>query len=167
MRLANRILIGLSGLLLVLGSSTAAGAHTELLSANPTPNSTIRKLPAMLELDFSEPPIVAGSYIRIEQPNEVFSKKIVGRLVGNKLKFKWPAGIQSGTVVVHWRAVADDGHVSADQFLFTLGDTNQTASPSASPTTAGHTKEIAIIAGVIMLVVLLIGTLATTRRKSS
>jgi len=142
----------------------SASAHTELIKSNPASNSMITQHPASITLTFSEAPILVGSRISIEQPTGAPISSETAKLVGTALVIPWPAQIQPGTVTVNWRAVADDGHVTNGAFDFSYQSAtgNPTHSPRAS---IKSVRKIVPWSFGIIVVVLLAGIVATTRRK--
>ena len=160
----QRAKIGLVGLIIVI-SSPSAQAHAELISTYPVAMSVISEKPANIVLTFSEAPILAGSFIQIEQPSGVVLGKAKPKLSGTALVTPWPVSIQPGIVLVRWRAVADDGHVSIGSFNFTYKQevATETATPIAA--NSNSSRGVAIWAAGITLIVLVIGIAVTTRAK--
>lgn len=156
--------VALVGAILVF-SSPNAFAHTELVSANPAANSIVAAAPENISLTFSEAPILAGSYIQVEQDQAKLVSKPKTVLDGTSLVIPWPADITPGQVKVSWRSVADDGHVEVGSFEFTYKQATVSQSPAENTTSNNSTRDIAGLAAGIALVILIIGILATTRRK--
>ena len=156
--------IALVGAIIAI-SSPNAFAHTELVSTSPAAASFITAQPATITLTFSEAPILAGSYIQVEQTASSLISKPKAVLDGTSLVIPWPAEIAPGQVKVNWRAVADDGHVENGSFEFTYKQSVPSESPKTEPTTDNSTRDIAGLAAGIALIVLIIGIGATSRRK--
>ena len=156
--------IGLAGLIIAI-SSPSAQAHTELISTYPIAMSVITEKPANIVLTFSEEPILAGSFIQIEQPSGTVLGKSKPKLSGTALLAPWLGAIQPGEVLVRWRAVADDGHVSIGSFNFNYKQA--VASETSTPIGAGtnSSRNVAIWAAGVALMVLLIGIAVTARAK--
>ena len=155
--------IGLAIAFLMLSSPNVL-AHTELVSTSPAANTSVNVHPQNISLTFSEAPILAGSYIQVEQASSDFVYKPQPQLNGNKLVIPWPAQITPGQVSVKWRAVADDGHVSNGSFAFTFQQASDTEG-SVALEVDNTARDIAVRGAGIALVILLIGIVATTRRK--
>ena len=153
---------GISFLLAILASPSFA--HTELISSNPQADSVVTKLPKQLTLTFSEPPLEAGSVVKIEQSDSAVSAKLSGQVNGSKINFDWPDSIHSGKVIVHWRAVADDGHVVSGAYKFFYQTKFVSVSPSPTTTSGAEHLQPVTIGGLVMLLVLALGILAVTRR---
>ena len=97
---------------------TPINAHTELISSNPQPNSTIQVAPATISLNFSEAPLLIGTHIFVQQPAGKNISAVAPKLLGSELSIPWPQAAKSGKLFVTWRAVADDGHISKGTFQF-------------------------------------------------
>ena len=146
-------------------SSPSAFAHTELLSTSPIAGQTLTVQPSEITLTFSEAPILAGSYIQVQQKASNLISKPKAALDGTSLVIPWPPEITPGTVQVNWRAVADDGHVENGSFAFTYKQSVPSESPKTEPASDNSTRNVAGIAAGIALLVLIIGIGATSRRK--
>jgi len=160
----NFVKIGLVGLILGI-SSPSAYAHTELISTIPAAMSVLSEKPENIVLMFSEAPILAGSFIQVEQPSGTVLGKAKPKLAGAALVTPWLPAIQPGEVLVRWRAVADDGHVSIGTFNFTYKQHPDVEPSVVSATDNNSTRDIAGWAGGISLIVLVIAIGITTRRK--
>ena len=114
-RRATVLLLCLVGMFLPTFPSQA---HTELVSSNPVANSTIQNAPEAISLTFSEPPLAAGAYIDVQQPQGQTIASVTPIVSNKTLSVPWPSSIKPGTVAIIWRAVADDGHVSNGGFRF-------------------------------------------------
>ena len=156
--------IALVGVVIVF-SSPSAFAHTELVSSNPAANSIVTAAPENISLTFSEAPILAGSYIQVEQAHANLAEKPKMKLDGTSLVIPWPADITPGQVKVNWRSVADDGHVEAGSFEFTYKQATVSQSPEADIPSNNSTRDIAGLAAGIALLILITGIIATTRSK--
>ena len=165
MRTFNHIAsVGLVSALLVF-STPGAFAHTELISTTPVAMSVISEKPEKIVLSFSEAPILAGSFIQIEQPSGTVLGKAKPKLAGTALVTPWLPEIQPGEVLVRWRAVADDGHVSNGTFNFTFKQSAPSQSPTPMTAESNSSRDTAIWAAGIGLIILLVGIFATTRRR--
>ena len=104
--------------LVSLVSISQANAHTELVSSNPASGQTITA-GQVIELTFSEAPLLAGSSISVVDQEGNTLDTSLPTLDGNVLSVDWPQDAPAGQMTVNWRAVADDGHVVSDSFTFT------------------------------------------------
>jgi methionine-rich copper-binding protein CopC len=163
-KLKHLVQIGLVGAIIAM-SSPSAFAHAELISTNPAADSTIAAAPENIMLTFSEAPILAGSYIQVEQTASDFRSETNTVLEGTSLVIPWPEEIAPGQVKVNWRAVADDGHVANGSFEFTYKQEPVLATSQTTQTENNSGRNIAALASGIALLVLLIGIAATSRRK--
>jgi hypothetical protein len=146
-------------------SSPSAFAHTELLSTSPIAGQTLTVQPSEITLTFSEAPILAGSYIQVQQKASNLISKPKAALDGTSLVIPWPAEITPGLVQINWRAVADDGHVENGSFTFTYKQSAPSESPKTEPASDNSTLKVAGLAAGIALLVLIIGIGTTSRRK--
>jgi len=146
-------------------TSPSAYAHAELISTNPVAGSNIDTAPENIMLTFSEAPILAGSYIQVEQPSADFVSESEATLDGTSLVIQWPTEILPGQVKVNWRAVSDDGHVANASFDFTYQQEPVLTSFETTTTDTKSTRNVAGLAAGIALIVLLFGIGVTTRRK--
>lgn len=150
--------------IILVSSASKVLAHTELVSTSPAADSIVLTQPKNISLTFSEPPILAGSYIQIEQSASKIDSKTKAIQKGNQLMIAWPTQIVPGLVTIKWRAVADDGHVSNGTFDFTY----QQAVPSKTPNVTkpdSASRDIAVRVFAIAFIFLIVGIAITTRRK--
>ena len=156
--------IGLIGVLLAIAMPNAT-AHTELISTIPAAASVVSEKPQKIVLAFSEAPILAGSFIQIEQPSGEVLGKEKPQLAGASLVIPWLTSIKPGVVIVRWRAVADDGHVSIGSFDFTYQKASSGESLAPVVESNNSSQVSARWAAGIVLIILLAGISATTRRR--
>lgn len=158
--------LAIAGLSLFLSILATPGiAHTELIGSTPSASSEVTVLPKHLVLSFSEPPLTAGTFVRIEQQQGKSSSKIAGKLVGSSVQFDWPGSITPGEIKVYWRAVADDGHVVSGDFNFFYKSVATPTITQAPERENSQTKQIVTWGGIAMLLVLAAGIVATTKSK--
>jgi len=103
---------------LLLLAITPINAHTELISSNPKPNSTIQVAPATISFNFSETPLLIGTHVYVQQPVGKNISTVAPKLLGSTLSIPWPQSAKPGKIFVIWRTVADDGHISKGKFQF-------------------------------------------------
>ncbi len=146
--------------------ATPGIAHTELTGSNPSANSLVDTLPSQLVLNFSEAPLEAGTFVRLEQQGGERTSKIGGKSSGSSMRFDWPDSIRSGAITVYWRAVADDGHIESGDFKFFY---KAKAMPSSTQTPGqqnSQMNQIVARAAIVMLFVLAIGIIVTSKRRN-
>ncbi len=128
-------------LALIVGAITAlaAGAHAELLAAEPAPGAQLPVSPSEVRLTFTEP---VGAQSRILVFAEGF-QAVEGLVSQNStaqpetLYVPLPE-LEPGVYTVQWSAISDDGHEISGTYSFSV-DPNVVASvaqppePSATP----------------------------------
>lgn len=119
-----------SGLLLLGPGAGAASAHDALAGSAPAADAAVPAPPAVVTLEFAEPPQALGNEVRVLGPGgtpvSVGDPDVNGTTVTQPLAVGLPAGIYA----VEWRVAAADGHPVSGTFAFT-------ASGGAQPVPAG------------------------------
>lgn len=100
-------------------TAASASAHTELQKSNPADGQSINAPLDRIELTFTEPPLIVGSKISLNDATGAAIATDDTQLDGSTLFVPWPTDIQPGDVTVNWRIAADDGHVVDGTFTFT------------------------------------------------
>jgi methionine-rich copper-binding protein CopC len=96
----------------------SAHAHAHLQKSSPADNSVITTSPPNLELHFSEPArLTALSIQKGEEPKQNLAP--LPTTAAQQVTVPLPPLI-SGTYLVVWRVISDDGHVMAGSLHFTL-----------------------------------------------
>ena len=106
----------------------AASAHAKLVVSNPAPGAVLDRLPASVDLVFSEPVSPAGRGINVYGPDGRLATIGSAHADGDGLSVGL-AGALSGTYAVVWTVVASDTHPSRGEFTFSVGH----ASPVRAP----------------------------------
>ena len=109
----------------VLGGTAAvvpAAAHAELQSSTPSAGATIHPGEALV-LTYDDPVVLSGSSLTLgdaEGANRILAP--LSHAAGNvrSLTAAVPDVLPAGKVQLHWRALADDGHVTTGSLAFTL-----------------------------------------------
>jgi copper transport protein len=117
----------LLGLCLLAGATAPALAHAALVVSDPADGAVLAKAPAELSLTFDEPvsPLVLnlvepdGGKIPFEKP----------KLDGNRLVLGAPAGLGTGSYVLSWRVISEDGHPVGGAVVFSIGMPSAGVSP--------------------------------------
>ncbi len=109
---------------LLLGASEIAQAHGSFVSSNPSPKSTVSKLPKVIWVEFD------GKLITIadKQTNFLTVKNSKGRELSDGKAFVDGARVSvniknrsaNGKIKVSWRVVSEDGHPVSSFFTFTV-----------------------------------------------
>jgi methionine-rich copper-binding protein CopC len=115
-------LFGLAAIL-VAALTGQSGAHTNLVSAVPAPDSVVAAAPATLALNFSEDLEPAFSSVEVIGPN---GTPVPGTAVAvdsadaTRLIVSLPSGLLEGRYEVDWVAVATDGHKLTGNYVFSV-----------------------------------------------
>ena len=111
-------------LLLLLGIASAA-AHASLTKAEPSDGSVVSVAPKQFMLSFSEP--VSPLVLTLIRPDGSSAKLENYKLRDRTLEIEAPADMGTGTHVLAWRIVSEDGHPVGGSVIFSIG------APSAAP----------------------------------
>ncbi|MBM3096292.1 hypothetical protein GFB56_37250 [Ensifer sp. T173] len=105
--------------------ATAVMAHASLTGAVPQDGTVLQAVPENFSLSFSEP--VSPLVLSLVKPDgrSVALPDFVLR--DKTLEIKPPAGLGSGTYVLSWRVVSEDGHPVSGSIVFSIG------APSSAP----------------------------------
>lgn len=127
----------------LVGPTSAALAHVELISTSPTVNSDIGAAQESISLTFSEPPLVDGAAIVVmNQAGDILDSPAPA-LKGASLSIPWPPDLTPGKVLITWRATASDGHVQSGEFFFNYTAAAESApAPSASAAPDGGASSV-------------------------
>ncbi|HKU98392.1 MAG TPA: copper resistance protein CopC [Vineibacter sp.] len=120
--------------LAMLVLTAAAGdalAHAALLRTEPADGAVVAEAPTRFSLTFNEPvsPLVLklvrpdGSTLDLQKPSQD----------GATLAVEAPGDIASGTHVLSWRVVSEDGHPVAGAVVFSVRTQSAVARPVATP----------------------------------
>ena len=141
----------------------SANAHTELVSATPSADTSVSNFPTDVTLTFSENLMTVGG----ANPNkvEVFDesgKLLSGEATVNGAVITAPVGIVgNGNYSVKYRVVAQDGHVVEGGYSFSVNSDIAVASPM--PISTGAEKQethsivptiVSVILGAIVLLLI-------------
>jgi copper transport protein len=119
------------GFLLALGAAwlpaAPASAHAVLLNSDPAPQTTLSSPPPLVRLQFSEPVETQFGSIRVvdNDGHDVTSGKLARPSGGREVDV--PIRPQSGTNIVIWQVVSNDGHVERGSYEFFIGAPSKTA----------------------------------------
>jgi copper transport protein len=109
----------------VILAPNPAAAHAALIKAEPADGTVIATSPSAFSLTFSEP--VSPLVLTLLQPDGSSLALTSSRLDGQTVVIANPQPLASGTHVLSWRVVSEDGHPVAGSLLFSVG------APSAAP----------------------------------
>ncbi len=128
-------LISILSMLFVFFLAPSAGAHSTLVSSNPSADSTVVDFPMEVTLTFNEELLKVGQ----ENPNkvEVFDESgalVSGASVLSGASIAAPVGINgNGAYTVKYRVVSKDGHVVEDEYQFNVESPIAIATPISAP----------------------------------
>ncbi|KQZ33463.1 copper resistance protein CopC [Mesorhizobium sp. Root552] len=109
----------------VILAPNPAAAHAALIKAEPADGTVIATSPSAFSLTFSEP--VSPLVLTLLQPDGSSLALTSSRLDSQTVVIANPQPLASGTHVLSWRVVSEDGHPVAGSLLFSVG------APSAAP----------------------------------
>lgn len=155
------ILLCLLSLSSFLYAEQPAGAHTDLLSSNPVPESALVKSPDKIELLFNEKVEIKDDSIRIYNQNgqRIQANKIPKNIDGNKVVLSL-GPLDRGLYAVAWNAISSDTHPIRGAFTFSVKETYDSTVASNEKLEAvlkgdtgssGHDKLGAFFRGLVFL----------------
>ncbi|WP_254634268.1 copper resistance CopC/CopD family protein [Mesorhizobium sp. GbtcB19] len=109
----------------VLAVPGRAFAHAALVATDPADGAVLAQGPLQFSLTFSEP--VSPLVLTLVRPDGTQLPLTSYRLDGQTLAIDNPERLKSGTHVLSWRVVSEDGHPVGGSTLFSIG------APSAAP----------------------------------
>src|SRR5437868_12768164 len=117
--------LGVAGAVVVavlVGAVPAASAHAVLLRTDPSPQTTVKKAPTAVKLDFSEPVEVSFGAVRVFDVDATrVDTGTISRASGNREVSVAVRPLNEGTYTVTWRVVSADGHPVHGGFSFYVG----------------------------------------------
>ena len=113
--------------------AVAAMAHASLTAVVPADGAVVGAPPRTLSLSFSEP--VSPLVLRLVLPDGQAADLDRFVLRDRTLEITPPAALGSGTYVLTWRVISEDGHPVGGSTIFSIG------APSAAPPSADETAD--------------------------
>lgn len=123
-----RLLAALATLLLAAGFASAAWAHAALVSVEPASGSMFAAAPKAVELRFNE--TVTPGAIRLIDGTGRARDDIRVSASGEAISVAMPADLPSGTAVVSYRVISQDGHPVTGSVIFSIGMPTATKPPA-------------------------------------
>ncbi|MHB8613906.1 MAG: copper resistance CopC/CopD family protein [Candidatus Dormibacteraceae bacterium] len=123
----------------------AASAHAKLVVSDPAPGAVLDRLPASVDLVFTEAVTPAGRGINVYGPDGRLISMGSAHAQGDGLSVR-VAGALEGTYAVVWTVVASDTHPSRGEFTFSVGH----ASPVRAPGFGGGDLGLASPLGLVL-----------------
>lgn len=136
---------------------SGAYAHAVLLNASPANDAVVEAAPANVQLRFNEPVSVVRASIRIGEGNSLD----LAATSGSEVDLAIPRSISSGTAIVSYRVVSEDGHPVGGSIVFHVGAPSAISAPAVADTSVllqGAIWSIHIVS-ILYLAVLIGGTL--------
>ncbi|CAD5289062.1 Copper transport protein [Bosea sp. 62] len=128
------ILLGLA--VASLATAGQAMAHAALTKTVPADGSVVASAPAEFSLSFSEP--VSPLVLKLIGPDGTSRALTRFTLTDRTLAITAPSDLATGTHVLSWRVVSEDGHPVGGSVLFSVG------APSAAPAITASQTEPAV-----------------------
>ena len=153
-----------SVLALLLIGSTAASAHTSVVTTTPLYKSTVTSMPLQISIEFTDELMTIGdeevNTISITAPDKSEISLTSISLVKNLITANLPdVDYQDGTYLVFYRVVSADGHPVSGSYPLYL---NAPSAPASQPVTQEddhgffHIHQTHIIqAGVVLILIVL------------
>lgn len=117
----RRTLAALAATLLILiGPVSAASAHDVLTGSTPQDGQTLKTMPGVIELTFSNTPIAMGSQIIIEDAEGTDWSTGEIEIVDTAVTQPISPDAPPGKYTVTWRVVSSDSHPIEGIFSFTV-----------------------------------------------
>ena len=126
----TRLAIVVGFLLSVCGSANEASAHASLVSAEPRNGSILTQSPKRVELRFSED--VAVGAVKLVDANGKLRSDAAVDAKGDSIVVTAPADLPTGTQIVSYRVISEDGHPVAGSVTFSIGQPTTAKPPQAS-----------------------------------
>lgn len=157
--LLGALVVGTLVVLSVGLTGAPASAHASLVSTDPADGSVVAALPEQVVLTFNEP-------VRLDGADAVQGFAPDGSDWAVQAQARDTAVVVSpvgdpgtGTVVLSWRVVSEDGHEVSGALTFTIG--GATGAPVASPGAPGTTEAVTwVVRGVLGVGLVVLAVLA-------
>lgn len=157
----RRLVAGLVLLLAwTLATAAPAWAHAQLVGTDPTEGAVLPTAPSSVTLTFSEPVRLTGrpitTYDAAGDPVES-----TARVAGDDVVVRLDEPLGTGTYLVSWLVVSDDGHPISGTLTFSVGERSPVVTPPPPlPSGSAMTADRGLLAGAHHLGLLLAGGLA-------
>jgi copper transport protein len=122
----------------------AVSAHAQLIGSNPTSGAVLDKLPAAVELVFSEPVTRAGRGISVYAPDGRLASNGAAIAQGSRLSVQLTGGSE-GSYAVIWTVIAADTHPSRGSFTFSVGHSSPVSAPGLDAGDVGLVSPIGLV----------------------
>lgn len=131
MKHGTRTRLVLAAIVAVLAMAPPASAHTDISGSSPADGATLKRPPATVTINFSQPPLTSGMAMVADGPSGQIP--LSPKVVGSALVASWPQQAGSGDFAVTYRVVASDGHPITGRLAFRIAR-QDSAEPRSNPT---------------------------------
>ncbi|MDN5928175.1 MAG: copper resistance CopC/CopD family protein [Hyphomicrobiales bacterium] len=107
-----------------------AFAHAALVASDPADGTVLANAPAELSLTFDEP--VSPLILKLIEPDGSGVSLGNPKLDGNRLVLAAPSSLGTGSYVLSWRVISEDGHPVGGAVVFSIGMPSAGVSPGAA-----------------------------------
>jgi copper transport protein len=94
-------------------------AHAALVASDPADGAVLAKAPTELSLTFDEP--VSPLILKLVEPDGSTVSLGEPRLDGNRVVLAAPSSLGTGSYVLSWRVISEDGHPVGGAVVFSIG----------------------------------------------
>jgi copper transport protein len=112
-------MVMIAAFLLSLSLAAPALAHAALVASDPPDGTVLVKAPAELSLTFDEP--VSPLVLKLVGPNGSDASLGKPKLDGRRVILGVPADLGTGSYVLSWRVISEDGHPVGGAVVFSVG----------------------------------------------
>lgn len=105
--------------LLGLAWTAPVSAHTELVSSSPADGASVKRLPATIELTFSEA-LVTPAFVTVTDPSGAAVDTGKPTVENELVRQQTTGAAATGSYTVEYRVVAGDGHPVTGSLRFTV-----------------------------------------------
>jgi copper transport protein len=121
-----------------------ASAHAQPVASNPAPGAVLDKLPAGVEIFFSEAVTPAGRGISVYGPDGRLVSSGPAKAEGRQLAVG-VTGASEGTYAVIWTVIATDTHPSRGSFTFSVGHVSPVIAPGIGSGDVGLVSPVGLV----------------------
>lgn len=141
-RRSRALQIGAALAALALVLPAAAQAHAFLIRSDPAAGARLERAPAELTLFFSEPFVSSSERVMIRRADGRAVALAAPEARDAVVRQRLPQDLR-GVIVVSWRVLADDGHISIGEFAFAVGSTAVLPAVTSSTAPTSGTQVVA------------------------
>ncbi|WP_311030525.1 copper resistance CopC/CopD family protein [Mesorhizobium koreense] len=107
-----------------------AFAHAALVASDPADGAVLAKVPTELSLTFDEP--VSPLILKLIEPNGNGVSLGKPKLDGKRIVLDAPSSLGTGSYVLSWRVISEDGHPVGGAVIFSIGMPSSGATAEAT-----------------------------------